>query len=88
MAILSSREQKWDYFFWSGKKDAIIVSHVSNINDSNRTDYMYENFIFRRSIFWYIISDDNIGTRLDALREDVPNGFVHILKYLQIGVFC
>ena len=45
MAILSSREQKWDYFFWSGKKDAIIVSHVSNINDSNRTDYMYEILI-------------------------------------------
>ena len=105
MAILSSREQKRDYFFWSGRKAVFIDSQSTNCNDCNRISYIYEQFMYQsifrfwRSIFWYMISDNNFVTRLRCIMGMRPwkyirfwirhlNGFVHILKYPQIGVFC
>ena len=45
MAILSSREQKRDYFFWPGRKAVLIDSHVTNCNDCNIINYTDEYFI-------------------------------------------
>ena len=57
MAILSSREQKRDYFFWPGRKAVLIDSHVTNCNDCNIINYTDENLISYSGDLYFDLDD-------------------------------